>query len=106
MNNIIFEGHKGELGPIWEEGHNLAEAFLEAQKIDPIGTVIGQTTTDIARRKWTKPEEGAIKINVDATFLKETIEWGLSGRCIHSVTPLVAECLAARIGIEFAWSNN
>ncbi|KAG9146963.1 hypothetical protein Leryth_005228 [Lithospermum erythrorhizon] len=77
--------------------------------------------TDNSAGLWQIPETGYMKFNIDAAFNATTNSgaagvirrnakgefWGAKyNRITHVGSPLLAECLAMREGIEFAWKHN
>ncbi|GAA0183659.1 hypothetical protein LIER_31033 [Lithospermum erythrorhizon] len=120
MNSIICEEKRESWAQIWEAGVHLADDFAAANckgETTNAGTTAG---TSNSAGRWQIPETWYMKVNIDATF-NATTNYGAVGligrndkgelwgaqytRITHVGSPLLAECLAMREGIEFAWKH-
>ncbi|GAA0164993.1 hypothetical protein LIER_20504 [Lithospermum erythrorhizon] len=119
-NDMLFNDVRRELSKLWEAGIKLADDFKEAQQPTLLGTNSREAGETVAVFRWQQPARGLVKVNVDASFRKEE-NYGAAGvvgrhgngeflgagfqRNPHVNNPLLAEGLAMRTGLEFAWKN-
>ncbi|GAA0161737.1 hypothetical protein LIER_17984 [Lithospermum erythrorhizon] len=71
-NNMLFNGECCDWNRIWELGIRLAGDFKEVQQSNSLATVSRDDGGSCVASCWQHPTMGFIKINVDASYRKET----------------------------------
>ncbi|GAA0171718.1 hypothetical protein LIER_25688 [Lithospermum erythrorhizon] len=122
-NRVVFEEEAVELEQVWKASLELEDNYKRA--CSPILlpeelTVREQASPTDIDKKWTKPQQGWIKLNTDASWLKSTrFRAGgavcrdangdyLGATCwklVGADSPFMVETSELRGGLEFAYYN-